>query len=298
MQTLDDLFTRLDNVILNEMPTLYKVETIGDAYVVAANLMTPDPEHAATMVRFALRAQEEAAKVPRPDGSCLPTSGDGCLQEGLQMRVGIHSGPIMSGIVGKIRRRFCMFGDTVNMGARTESSCPPGGIQLTAAAYALAAPVLLPVPPLPYGRQHPEEEEADRTSSFDSSDEVFASLYGEDMEGSTHRGTRLLPQMPVCSASSSPSGISLTDRGWVEVKGSPEPLRMYLATAAAVSTSPPMRTHTYAGPSQLQREVVEAGHDEWSSPPRSRSCPAPRDTPRDRDTSRDRDTPVSSEAQA
>ena len=43
------------------------VMSLGDAYMVAANLFVHDPQHAATMVRFALRAQEEAAKVPRPD---------------------------------------------------------------------------------------------------------------------------------------------------------------------------------------------------------------------------------------
>ena len=47
--------------------THIKVETIGDAYMVAANLVKPDPHHAATMIRFALRVQQEAAKVPRPD---------------------------------------------------------------------------------------------------------------------------------------------------------------------------------------------------------------------------------------
>ena len=67
MRTLNNLYTRLDQIILNEMPSLYKVETIGDAYLVASNLFEPDSQHAATMVRFALRARQEAAKVLRPD---------------------------------------------------------------------------------------------------------------------------------------------------------------------------------------------------------------------------------------
>ena len=65
---------RLDDVITNEMPSLYKIETIGDAYMVCGNLMAEDVQHAACCVRFALRAQQEAAKVPTPgvdDGSPL-----------------------------------------------------------------------------------------------------------------------------------------------------------------------------------------------------------------------------------
>ena len=65
---------RLDDVITNEMPSLYKIETIGDAYMVCGNLMAEDAQHAACCVRFALRAQQEAAKVPTPgvdDGSPL-----------------------------------------------------------------------------------------------------------------------------------------------------------------------------------------------------------------------------------
>ena len=61
------------------MLRLTQMETIGDAYIVASNLHTSDPQHAVTMIRFALRAQEEVAKVPRPD------KDDGSA---LQMRVG------------------------------------------------------------------------------------------------------------------------------------------------------------------------------------------------------------------
>ena len=57
---------------------------------------------------------------------------------------GLHSGPVVSGIVGKIRRRFCVFGNTVNMASRTETSCPPGCIQATGVTYHLAAPHLNP----------------------------------------------------------------------------------------------------------------------------------------------------------
>ena len=55
---------------------------------------------------------------------------------------GLHSGSISSGIVGKIRRRFVVYEEAMNLASRTETTCQPGCIQLTAATQELAAPAL------------------------------------------------------------------------------------------------------------------------------------------------------------
>ena len=90
MQTLHRLFSRFD-ALCSELG-LYKVETVGDEYMAAAGLLSQRRQHAAAALAFGLRAHGAAR-------AC-----------GLRVRVGVHSGPVTSGLVGRVRARFCLFG--------------------------------------------------------------------------------------------------------------------------------------------------------------------------------------------
>eukprot|EP00891_Asterochloris_glomerata_P004953 jgi/Astpho2/4953/gw1.00070.42.1_t len=121
MTMLHKLFTKFDN--LCEKYNLYKVETIGDCYMVASGLIFTHTNHARTIVAFADELLRAASTVQMPTG--VP----------VVVRVGIHSGAVMSGIVGQIRPRYCLFGDTVNTASRMESTGLPGRVQVSEDTY-------------------------------------------------------------------------------------------------------------------------------------------------------------------
>ncbi|KAL6758865.1 guanylate cyclase [Haematococcus lacustris] len=118
---LNELYARYDS-ICETMPSLYK------ANMVAAGLLLHDADHAATMLRFALAMQQAAGQVQMPTGTGP-----------VRIRVGIHSGPVTSGIIGKIRKRYCLVGNTVNTASRMESCGLPGRIHVSSSTHQLVA---------------------------------------------------------------------------------------------------------------------------------------------------------------
>ena len=122
---LDHLFSHFDD--LAERYGLEKIKTIGDCYMVAAGVPTPRPDHARALGLMAL----DMLKAMRSDDEV----GD----LGLELRIGINSGPVVAGVIGRKRFLYDLWGDAVNTASRMESHGTPGRIQITRATYDLLA---------------------------------------------------------------------------------------------------------------------------------------------------------------
>ena len=123
VELLDRLFSHFDT--LTERHGLEKIKTIGDAYMVAAGVPIRRPDHARAIAQLALDMVESAS----PDGLC------GDLD--LQLRIGINSGPVVAGVIGRRKFLYDLWGDAVNIASRMESAGTPGRIQVTRHTYEL-----------------------------------------------------------------------------------------------------------------------------------------------------------------
>ncbi len=118
VKLLNDIFTEFDRLALKY--DLEKIKTIGDAYMVAAGIPDPTPDHERKMALFAL---DMLAKIKEISGS---------YDADLNLRIGIQTGPVTAGVIGKKKFSYDVWGPTVNLASRMESHGMVGKIHVTA----------------------------------------------------------------------------------------------------------------------------------------------------------------------
>ncbi|MGB5962972.1 MAG: adenylate/guanylate cyclase domain-containing protein [Coleofasciculaceae cyanobacterium] len=118
---LNKIFSKFDQ--LAQKHGLEKIKTIGDAYMVVGGLPTPREDHAEAIAQMALEMQQEITKFKQDNG------------EAFTLRIGIHTGPVVAGVIGMKKFAYDLWGNTVNVASRMESQGVAGKIQVTSEIY-------------------------------------------------------------------------------------------------------------------------------------------------------------------
>ncbi|XP_025086128.1 atrial natriuretic peptide receptor 1-like isoform X1 [Pomacea canaliculata] len=125
VEFLNKLYTVFDEVI--QAFEVYKVETIGDAYMVVSGVPIPNgSRHVYIMADLALELLQTIIDFTIPH---IP-------DRQLKIRIGLNTGPVVAGVVGTVMPRYCLFGDTVNLASRMESHGLPQKIHMSPFTYA------------------------------------------------------------------------------------------------------------------------------------------------------------------
>jgi guanylate cyclase len=122
VELLDEVFSYFDTLV--EKYGLEKIKTIGDCYMVAAGVPRPRSDHAQVLARMALEMQGYVG-------------GREFRGKRLTFRIGINSGPVVAGVIGRKKFIYDLWGDAVNTASRMESHGTGGAIQITRATYEL-----------------------------------------------------------------------------------------------------------------------------------------------------------------
>jgi class 3 adenylate cyclase/CHASE3 domain sensor protein len=122
IELLGSLFAQFDALAAGF--GLEKIKTLGDGYMVAAGVPEARPDHAAAAARMALAMRTATAETATaPDGP-------------IRLRIGLHSGPLVAGVIGTAKYVYDVWGDTVNIASRMEKLGAPGRIHISAATRA------------------------------------------------------------------------------------------------------------------------------------------------------------------
>jgi len=122
---LDTYFRVFDDIM--EKHNIEKIKTIGDAYLAVAGIPEESFTHASDAVEAALEMQKSIEIINK----------QGIIRQPFQLRIGIHSGPLITGVVGKKKFTYDIWGDTVNIASRMEQHGEPGQINISESTYNL-----------------------------------------------------------------------------------------------------------------------------------------------------------------
>lgn len=125
IQELNECFMAFDNIM--EKYGLEKIKTIGDSYMCAGNLPAPNPDHRYKIIKAALEMQEYIM------GTNSKRKERGL--ETWEIRIGVHIGPVVAGVVGRKKYAYDIWGTAVNIASRMESNGQPGRVNISATMY-------------------------------------------------------------------------------------------------------------------------------------------------------------------
>ena len=121
VDALNDLFTRFDKRA--QRSGVEKIKTIGDAYMATCGVPEPNQNHVQVMVEFAKGMLEDLAEYNKK------------AKIQFNIRIGLNSGPVTAGVIGRTKFIYDVWGDTVNVASRMETAANPGGIRVSESVF-------------------------------------------------------------------------------------------------------------------------------------------------------------------